>query len=121
MRTKPCPWFTSPILSEFLTQQDIRVQRSLVGLVEDDAAVLAKQRVPEAFHELHVQTGYVRRGKSKMDQFAINEMASHHLWKVEAQCSNREIRFGRRALPRSPSVMYLMRVAEEDMSSKRME
>ena len=49
------------MVNECLTQQDIRVQRSLVGLVEDDAAVLTKQRIPEAFHELHVHTGFVQR------------------------------------------------------------
>ena len=60
--------YASQILSEFLTQQDVSVQRSLVGLVEDDAAVLPKQRVPQAFHELEG-----RRGKSKIDIFAIYE------------------------------------------------
>ena len=48
--------YASQILGEFLTQQDVGVQRSLVGLVEDDAAVLPKQRVPKALHELQAHT-----------------------------------------------------------------
>ena len=48
--------YASQILSGFLTQQDVGVQRSLVGLVEDDAAVLPKQRVPKALHELQAHT-----------------------------------------------------------------
>ena len=52
-----------------------------MGLVEDDAAVLHKQRVLEAFHELHARKGVVRRS-SRQTLTKLRKLLSSVLQKI---------------------------------------